>query len=141
MAEESTTPDLVELAQRLEGAMRAGGNLDLIVSLYADDAMYDMSATGLGVFEGRAAIRRFYEDFRSSYETFEFEYEDVRDLGHGVSFFVIINRGRPHGSAHWLEVRYAAVVIWAGGLIARMTVYGDNDVALTAAERLAAERG
>jgi hypothetical protein len=32
-----------------------------------------MSAMGLGVLEGQAAIRGLYEDWRSSYEAFEAE--------------------------------------------------------------------
>jgi ketosteroid isomerase-like protein len=139
MPEESTTPDLVELAQRLEDAMRAGDDLDVVMSFYAPDAVWDLSSAGLGTFEGQAAIRGLYEDWRSSYEAFEAEWEELRDLGHGVTFSVVVNRGRPHGSAHWIELRYAAVQIWAGGLIERDMDYTDIDEARAAAERLAEE--
>jgi ketosteroid isomerase-like protein len=171
MPEEPTTPDLVELAQRLEDAMRAGddpeavkavgldvfrslyaawerggyddginADLDVVMSLHADEAVYDMSPMGLGVLEGQAAIRGLYEDWRSSYEAFEAELEELRDLGHGVTFSVVVNRGRLHGSAHWIELRYASVGIWAGGLIERGISYTDVDEARAAAERLAQER-
>jgi hypothetical protein len=84
MPEESTTPDLVELAQRLKDAMRAGddpeaakavgldvlrslyaawerggyddginADLDVVMSLHADDAVYDRSPMGLGVLRAR----------------------------------------------------------------------------------------
>jgi hypothetical protein len=172
MSEEATTPDLVELAQRLEDAMRAGddpeaakavgldvlrslyaawehggyddginADLDVVMSLHADEAVYDMSPMGLGVLEGQAAIRGLYEDWRSSYEAFEAELEELRDLGHAVTFSVVVNRGRLHDSAHWIKLRYASVGIWAGGRLERGISYTDIDEARAAAERLARERG
>jgi ketosteroid isomerase-like protein len=62
MPEEPTTPDLVELSQRLREALNRG-NLDAAVALYAPDAVWDVSLLGLeGVFEGREAIRGALED-------------------------------------------------------------------------------
>ena len=115
-------------------------DLDVVMSLHADDAVYDMSAMGVGVLEGQAAIRGFYEDWRRSYEAFEAELEELRDLGHGVTFMVIINRGRPHGGAHWIEARYASAGIWAGGRLERGVAYTDIDEARAVAKQLAAER-
>jgi ketosteroid isomerase-like protein len=170
MPDKSTTPDPMELSQRLEDAIRTedddealkavgldvlrslyaawerGGyddginaDLDVVMSLHADDAVYDMSSMGLGALEGQAAIRGLYEDWRSSYEAFEAKLEELRDLGHGVSFGVVVNRGRLHGSAHWIEFRYAAIMIWAGARIERGIGYADIDAARAAAERLAEE--
>jgi hypothetical protein len=60
-----------------------------------------------------------------------------------VTFSVVVNRGRLHGSSHWIELRYAAVTTWVDGLIERGIGYTDVDVdeARGAAERLAQERG
>jgi ketosteroid isomerase-like protein len=110
------------------------------MTLHADGAVYDMSAMGLGVLEGQAAIRALYEDWRRSYEAFEAELQELLDLGHGVTFFVVVNRGRLHGGANWVEFRYASVAIWAGGRIERGIGYADIDAARAGAERLAEER-
>jgi hypothetical protein len=65
----------------------------------------------------------------------------MRDLGNGVSFSVIVMRGRLRGSSGWVEQRYAAVAIWTDGLIERTSHSFDIDEARAAAERLAGERG
>jgi len=140
MTEESTTPDLVELTQRLAEAANAR-DFDVLTRLWARDGVWDMSVVGMGVFEGRGAIRALYEDWLGSYEAFEVEFEEVHDLGNGVAFSVVFQRGRLPGSTGWIEVRYAVVATWADGLIERGMGYSDIDEARAAAERLAQERG
>jgi ketosteroid isomerase-like protein len=100
-----------------------------------------MSPVGMGVFEGQAAARGFIEDWWGSYEEFEFEAEETLDLGNGVGFRVLIQKGRPMCSSGEVELRYAAVSMWEDGKIVRMTNYNDIDEARAAAERLAEERG
>ena len=39
---------------------------------------------GIGTFEGRAAIRRFLEDWLRSYEELRYALGEVVDLGNGV---------------------------------------------------------
>jgi ketosteroid isomerase-like protein len=139
MREESTTPDLVERQKRLtEAANRR--DLDAMMAFYAPDGVYDMSM-GMGTFEGHASVRGFIEDWWGSYEEFEFEAEETLDLGNGVGFRVLIQKGRPVGSSGEVELRYAAVSVWEDGKIVRMTNYTDPDEARAAAERLAEERG
>jgi ketosteroid isomerase-like protein len=139
MADESTTPDLVERQKRLtEAASRR--DLDELMALYAPDAVYDMSPMGMGTFEGQAAVRGFVEDWFASYEEYEFEADETLDLGNGVGFRVLIQKGRPVGSRGEVQLRYAAVGVWEGGKFARITNYPDIDAARTAAERLADER-
>jgi ketosteroid isomerase-like protein len=139
MHEESPTPDLVERQKRLtEAANRR--DLDAMMAFYAPDGVYDMSPIGMGVFEGQAAARGFIEDWWRSYEEHEFEAEETLDLGNGVGFRVLIQKGRPVGSSAEVQLRYAAVGVWEDGKIVRMTNYGDIDEARAAAERLAQER-
>ena len=139
VSEESTTPDLVELQKGLtEAANRR--DLDAMMAFFAPDAVYDMSPIGMGVFEGRAAARGFIEDWWGSYEQYEFEAKETLDLGNGVGFRVLIQKGRPVGSSGEVQLRYAAVGVWEGGKIVRMTNYNDIDEARAAAERLARER-
>ena len=138
-AEESTTPDLVEL---MRGNMEAGsrGDLDTAMTFYAPDAVWDTSPMGLGVYEGQPAIRLFFEDWLTAYDEFEIEPEEICDLGHGVVFVAISQNARLVGSPGRVQVRYAAVAIWAGRVIVRLTHYSDIDEARAAAERLANER-
>jgi ketosteroid isomerase-like protein len=142
MSEESTTPDLVELVERIVAAINAQ-DFAAAVSFYAPDAILD--ADDAGVHEGRPAIRSFYEDWWGVYEdrTYEKpqqEAEEIRDLGDGVVIAVILMRGRLRGAAGVLQQQYAAVATWANGLIDKQTNYLDVDASRTAAERLAEER-
>ena len=140
LSEESTTPDLAELARR---SVEAGssGDFDAMVSFFAPDGVWDMSPLGMGVFEGRAAIRDFLQDWQGAYEEFGVETEQVLDLGNGVTLAVLLQSARPVGSSGDVRLRYAAVTVWVDGLIARLTNYTDIDEARAAAERRAHERG
>ena len=138
MSEESTTSDLVELLHRaFEAANR--GDLDAVASSFAEDATFD----GRGVpdhYEGRAAIRSMLEEWFGSYEELEFGLEEVRDLGNGVVFAVVIQNGRPAGSAGHLRQREGWVFVWVRGLVASLTT-SEVGEARVAAEHLAQERG
>jgi ketosteroid isomerase-like protein len=138
MTEESTTPDLAELAQRLTDATNAR-DFDAVISFYAPDAVFDQPTFGL--FEGRAAVRSFIEDWFGAYDEIETEVEERRELGHGLTFVVYVQRGRLRGSTRWVHARTGVVNAWVDGLVQRTTVYEDIDEARTAAERLAEERG
>ena len=137
MSEESTTPDPVELVRRTSEAANRR-DLDAVVSSFAEDAVFDGRAAGT-FFEGRPAIRRFLEDWFGTYEELELGLEEVRDLGNGVVFAVVVQNGRPAGSAGHLRQREGWVFVWVRGLIARLTTY-EVDEARAAAERLAQER-
>jgi uncharacterized protein (TIGR02246 family) len=103
MSEESTTPDLVELVRRaVEAANRR--DLDAVASSFAEDATFDGRVVG-DHFEGRAAIRSFLEDWFGTYEELEVGLEEVRDLGNRVVFAVVVQNGRPAGSAGHLRQR------------------------------------
>ena len=136
MSEESTTPNPVELARRQSEA----GNrrdLDAVTSSFAEDATFDGR---VDTIEGRAAIRSFLEDWFGAYEELEFGFEEVRDLGKGVVFAVVIQNGRLVGSAGHVRQREGWIYVWARGLIARLTI-SEVEEASAAAERLAEERG
>ena len=140
MAEESTTPDLVELVRgNVEAANER--DFDSTLSYLAPDAVWDMSAVGLGNYNGVAAIRGFFEDWLSSYDEFEFAPEEILDFGKGVVLAVIHQSARPVGSTGQVQIRYAQLVVWREGLIVRTAYYNDIDEGRAAAERLADERG
>jgi ketosteroid isomerase-like protein len=139
MPEESTTPDLVE---RQRQAVEAGGRRDWdeAMTFYAPDAVWDASRTGIGTFEGAAAIRRFFEDWVGAYEEYRHEIVESRDLGNGVVFTVLNIVGRLAGSARRVQETWSWTANWVEGMCERVVVRSDIDEARAAAERLAQER-
>ena len=145
MSEESTTPDLDESVRRIIEALNRR-DLDAALSLYAPDVVLELAPLGLGVLVGdrligHEALRKFWEDLTGSFQHFEYASEDFHDLGSGVTFNVLVQRGIPHGSDGFVESRLGVVAIWRDGRVARATSYKDVDEARAAAERLAQERG
>ena len=139
MAEESTTPDPVELRRGLLEAWNRR-DFDAAQSFFAPDAVWE--TVGLGTtFEGVAAIRGFWQDWWAGYEELWVELEEPLDLGNGVTFGVVVTKGRPVGSSGYVRHKNAVVTVWVGGLVERVTNYFDIDEARADAERLAEERG
>lgn len=139
MAEESTTPDLVELVRRqLEAVNRR--DLDAVMSLCPPDGVYDTRGA-FGVYEGTVAIRGFLEEWWGTFAELRFELEELLDLGNGVTFSVVREDARPVGSTGYVRRREAYVIEWVEGMVARLTVYDDIEEGRAAAERLAKEGG
>ena len=86
-----------------------------------------------GTFRGHDGVRRFLEDTRESFESFELDYTDVRDLGDGrvIALGMIHIRGR--GSGVETDVPTAVVATFRDGRVATFKDYGDRDGALAAA--------
>jgi ketosteroid isomerase-like protein len=139
MPEEPMNPDLVGFVQRVVDATNAK-DIDAIANSYAPDAVLDNATGILGPFEGRAAIRRLYEEWWAAYEDYEQKVEEIGDLGNGVIFVVLLQRARLQGATAWVREDYAVVATWANGLIERQTIYRDTNEARADAERLAEER-
>jgi len=139
MAEQSATPDLVELAQSIEALGRRDSAA--VLRDFAPDAIYDASSSGVGTFEGLGAIQSFAEDWLGSYEEYEGRLEENDDLGNGVMFTVALFDGRLRGSAGRVQERWSYTGLWDASVVSRMTARNDIDEARTAAERLARERG
>lgn len=139
MSEQFTGSELVARWQR---AVQAGNvrDIDTTMGFYTSDAEYDVSSVGMGNFEGRTAIRRLFEDWWDSFEEYQQEAEETRDLGNAVTFSIIVMRGKPLHSSAWVEQRYGAVATWRDGLIERTVNTFDISEARAGAERLAAER-
>jgi len=139
MVDESTSPDLVELGRQVNDAAERR-DFDAMMSFFGPAPVWDLSPMGLGVYEGVAAIRGFFEDWIGSYDDFKLGGEELLDLGSGIVFTVLVQRGRPIGSSGEVTIRYASVSVWDEGSMVRITNYNDIDEARAAAERLMKER-
>jgi ketosteroid isomerase-like protein len=141
MSEESTTPDLVEFARRRFEAIRSR-DLDELMASYAPDAVLDVTRTVGITASGHGAIRSFIADWWVGYEVLEYSAEEISDLGGGVAFGVICQKGRPVGTAGYVANREGFVCLVKEGCVQRETVYGADelDEARAAADRLAEER-
>ena len=137
--EESTTPDLEEL---IRGSVEAVNerDYDRAMTIFASGVVWDTSPIGLGAYEGREAVRAFFEDWIGTFEEWEVELEEFCDLGNGVVFYVQVHRARPPGGTGLLELRHGYTATWADGLIEAVVVQADIDEARAAAERLAEQR-
>jgi ketosteroid isomerase-like protein len=133
---EELTADPEEVLRSIEGWNH--GDFDALMALYSPNALLDM---GLEVLEGHEAICSFFEDWSVAYDEYTSELREFRDLGNGVTFLVLRQGGRLKGSSGFVELGYALVATWAGGLVERATSYADIDEARATAERLAEERG
>jgi ketosteroid isomerase-like protein len=140
MSEESTTPDLVGATRRAYESF-SRRDLDAVMRDYAHDSVLDASPVGLGSYEGQAAIRGLFEGWISTYEEFEFEPEQILDLGHGVVFAVARQNARPVGSTGYVQMHQGNVFVWEEGSLVHVTHYNDPDEARADAELLAEERG
>jgi ketosteroid isomerase-like protein len=78
VAEESTTPDLVELGRGLYEAVNRR-DFDAVMSFFAPDAVWE--SENLGTFEGRPAIRGRWEDMTVVYEEIDSLIEEIATSG------------------------------------------------------------
>ena len=139
MPEESTTADPVELTRLAFEAVNQR-DIDAVMSFFAPDAVLD--GRGPGVYEGRAAIRGFLDDWFGSFAGLRMEVEEIVALDDGVVLAVVNQEGRPVGIDGQVHQREGWAIWWsADSLIVRLTVHTDIDEARAAAERLAESRG
>jgi ketosteroid isomerase-like protein len=138
MAQESATPDLVEVVAGLfEAADR--GDWDTVLSAYAPYAVLE---TADGVFDAvsPARMRGFWEEVAATFEDFAIKVETVVDLGNGIVYSIYRAEGRLAGSTGVVTERTAMIYEWVDGRITRLITRPDVDEARAAAERLAEER-
>jgi ketosteroid isomerase-like protein len=112
----------------------------LAEQIYAPNAVWNTGGH-MGRLEGRDAIVAFVRDYWLMWDDHHHYVEESVDLGHGVIWGVIRERGRMKGSDAYVEARNAWVSLWNEGRMVRWTSYADTDKARAAAERLARERG
>jgi ketosteroid isomerase-like protein len=137
MSKESTTPDLIELTRLALEAVNQR-DIDAVMSFFAPDAILDGRGAG-DLYEGRAAIRGFLDDWLASFAQLRYEAEEFGVLDGGVVLAVVNQEGRPVGVDGQVHQREGWAICWsADGLLVRLTTHTDIDKARAAAERLAA---
>ncbi len=113
---------------------------DAMMIFYGAGSVWDVSRWGLGTHTGPAAIRRFFEDWMGSFESYRVEVEAMRDLGEGVVYVVAVQYAHSAGSDGYLQLRYAPVFLWEDGMAVRVTHYRDLVEGRSAGEQLAVAR-
>jgi ketosteroid isomerase-like protein len=137
--EDSATEDLVEKTRRIWAAVNRQ-DWDAVLSFYAADARLDMSAVGLGTFDGHAALRSEWEEAFGFFEEHAWEAEEILSLGHGIVFVALAMQGRlAGGTTGSVQANSAWIYEWVDGEIARVTI-DQLDEGRAFAERLAQER-
>ncbi len=116
MPEESTTADPVELTRQTYELATDRDHAGPI-GFWAPGVVYDISDAGLGTFEGRDAVRGFFEDWWRSYAEVRLEVEEITDLGCGVVFAADRERVRLVRSEGRVEQRGALVSVWSNSKI------------------------
>ena len=140
MPGESKTPDPVELTRLAFEAVNQR-DIDAVMSFFAPDGVLDGRAAG-GLYEGRAAIRGFLDDWFGSFAELRMEVEELVVLDDGVVLAVVNQEGRPVGVDGQVHQREGWAICWsADGLLVRLTTHTDIDEARAAAERLVESRG
>jgi ketosteroid isomerase-like protein len=86
-----------------------------------------------GTFHGHDGVRKFLEDTRESFEVFELDYDDVRDLSDGKVLALGRIRIRGRGSGVETEVPTAVIATIRDGRMTRFKDYGEHSAALAAA--------
>jgi ketosteroid isomerase-like protein len=139
MPDEPTTPDPAELTRRAFEAVNQP-DIDAVMRFFAPDAVFQGRVAG-DLFEGRAAIRGFLNEWFGSFAEVRFEGEEFVVLDDGVVLAVVNQEARPVGVDGQVHQREGWAICWsADGLIVRLTVHADIDEARAAAERLAESR-
>jgi ketosteroid isomerase-like protein len=134
MPGESTTRDPAELT-RLAFEAANQRDIDALISFFAPDAVFQGRVAG-DLFEGRAAIRGFLDEWFGSFAEVRFEVEEFVVLDDGVVLAVVNQEGRPVGVDGQVHQREGWAICWsADGLLVRLTTHTDIDEARAAASR------
>jgi hypothetical protein len=141
VAEEAATPDPVERTRAFYETMDRDWDFDALAGFFTPDAVWDLSASHLGIYEGLAPIRDFLVGYWATWEDHHHEIEEILDFGNGVLSVAIREDGCPRGSKARVQARHLQVFEWMQGEIVRITGYPGIDEARGAAERLAQDRG
>lgn len=86
-----------------------------------------------GAFRGHQGVRAFFADNRESFDLYEPQFDEVRDLGDGRVLGLGSIRIRGRGSGVVTEAQMAIVAEFRDGRMTYYRDYGDRQAALEAA--------
>jgi hypothetical protein len=135
-------PEAESLTGRVRGSyatLREEGVDAWIEKVAAREFVWDLTPTGLGVFESRDAFREFMDDWVGSYERWSIEDGAIEELSDSVAVIDVTQKGQLPGSAEPIQLRFAQLTVWEGDRVARIVSFPDFETARAAAEKLIAE--
>ena len=111
-----------------------------IEKISAPDFVWDTSALGIGRHEGRAAFRRFYEEWTGSYTEWFIEPGDVEEISDDVVINSVRQGGKLRGSDSSVDLSYGQLGVWEGNRLKLAANYLTVEEARAAALAIVAER-
>jgi ketosteroid isomerase-like protein len=132
MHEIAMSQEHVEAFCRLVEAVNRG-DADAALQLVSEDAelILPRSATE-GVYHGHDDVRTFFADNAETFDVFNAEYRDIRDLGDRVLATVTIH-ARGKGSGVETDQTSVVIVTFRGGKVTRWDTFADRQHAFEAA--------
>jgi ketosteroid isomerase-like protein len=124
--------DEVELVRKMYAAFHSG-DAERAVSYFDEDVVVDATArVDGGIGRGRDQLRRVIGQWLASFDEWDEEIEEIRDLG-GQVYVVAIQSGRAKDSGIETQTQYALLYEIRDDAITRITLYGQPSEALRAA--------
>jgi ketosteroid isomerase-like protein len=103
----------------------------------APDGTWEMGTysgwPGQRTFRGVGAVLDFFAAWSEPYDEWSYDVEKILDAGANQVVVTFHQRGKPHGSDSWVEMRYGIVYTVKGGLLSRAQMYATPEEALEAA--------
>jgi ketosteroid isomerase-like protein len=130
----------VEVVRSIFDAMNRR-DIGAILSFFAPDALADASDEGTGIFEGADAIGAALREWWGVYAEYRVSADEIVHIDESVVLTVNSQVARLPGSTGEVRMHNAFVWRFEDGMVVRVTMYADPDVAHAAADRLAKERG
>jgi ketosteroid isomerase-like protein len=121
--------DNVETFRRGVESIQLGDAEAGVAIAHPDVVIEPLRAATEGVFVGHAGVRDFFADTAATFDLFQPQYTDVRDLGDRVLAIGSL-RVRGRGSGVETDIPTAAIAEYRDGLLWRYRDYGEAALAL-----------
>jgi ketosteroid isomerase-like protein len=122
----------VDVFRRGADAANRGDAEEFLREVHPDGVFEPLRAATEGAYVGHDGIRRFWADTEETFELFQVDYTDIRDLGDRVLAIGTI-RVRGRGSGVETRIPTAAIAEYRDGLLWRYKDYGESRLALEVA--------
>ena len=132
-------PDNTELVREVIGALNRGDVDGMLARLHPDFEWTPLEDSPIaGTHRGHARVRRYVEDWLSTFDGLRLETEELTELDDRV---LVVVRGRARGRASGLELdnRFCQLWMLRGGAAVSMEEYATREQALAAQRAADAE--